>query len=90
MDRCGIFVDAGYLIAEGAKSYVASAAKRGDVEVIYPTLVEPSTASPRLMSKRSAHCRTSNCVSAGFLEDGRMVWTLWCTATSVCWRGSGP
>lgn len=40
MDRCGIFVDAGYLIAEGVKSYVSPAARRGDVEVVYQTLVE--------------------------------------------------
>jgi len=39
MDRCGIFVDAGYLIAEGAKSWVAGSAKRGDVTIDYPQLV---------------------------------------------------
>jgi len=40
MDRCGIFVDAGYLIAEGAKTYVARNAKRCDVTVDYTQLVE--------------------------------------------------
>jgi uncharacterized LabA/DUF88 family protein len=39
LDRCGIFVDARYLIAEGAKEFVSPAAKRGDVAVDYPALV---------------------------------------------------
>ena len=40
MDRCAIFVDAGYLIAEGAKVHVAGSAKRGDVAVEFAQLVE--------------------------------------------------
>lgn len=36
---CGIFVDAGYLIAEGAKACVVPSAKRGDVAVDYERLV---------------------------------------------------
>ena len=40
MDRCGIFVDAGYLIAEGAKACVAVNSKRGDVAIDYAQLVE--------------------------------------------------
>lgn len=39
MDRCAIFVDAGYRLAEGAKAHLAAAAKRGDVAVDYAALV---------------------------------------------------
>lgn len=40
MDRCGIFVDAGYLLAEGAKDKVGSTARRSDVVVDHETLVQ--------------------------------------------------
>jgi NYN domain len=40
VDRCAIFVDAGYLITEGAKSHVRAGARRGDVAIDYPALVE--------------------------------------------------
>lgn len=59
MDRCGIFVDAGYLIAEGAKASITPAAKRGDVSIDYPALVErlcnratPAPGSPLALSRR--------------------------------------
>lgn len=40
MDRCAIFVDAGYVIAEGAKAHLAANAKRGDVALDHATLIE--------------------------------------------------
>lgn len=39
MDRCAVFVDAGYLIAEGAKGFLSPTASRGDVAVDFETLI---------------------------------------------------
>jgi uncharacterized LabA/DUF88 family protein len=39
MDRCGIFVDAGYLIAEGAKACIGGNVKRGDIAIDYARLI---------------------------------------------------
>jgi uncharacterized LabA/DUF88 family protein len=39
MDRCAVFIDAGYLIAEGAKGFLAPSATRGDVAVDFEALI---------------------------------------------------
>lgn len=40
MDRCAVFVDAGYLLAEGGKVHVSPSARRGDVAVDYSRVCE--------------------------------------------------